>query len=64
MVDLGKIARLDTRLRRLEAQPLWEKTREYQKRAEDFFREENIELAVDTIKESIKIRNHLLRKLP
>jgi hypothetical protein len=43
MADVGKIARIDTRLRRLEAIPLWEKTREYERIAEAFFKEENIE---------------------
>jgi len=62
MTDVGKIARLDTRLRRLEAIPLWEKTRECEKQAEDYFKAENIELAVDSIKEAIKIENTFLEK--
>lgn len=60
MVDVGKIARLDTRLRRLEAIPLWEKTRQCEKQAEDYFQKENIELAVDSIKEAIKLENNFL----
>ena len=60
MADVGKIARLDTRLRRLEAAPLWEKTRECEKQAEEYFKAENIELAVDSIKESITIENAFL----
>jgi hypothetical protein len=60
MVDVGKIARLDTRLRRLEAIPLWEKTRQCEKQAEDYFEKENIELAVDSIKEAIKLENNFL----
>ena len=60
LVDIGKIARLDTRLRRLEAAPVWEKTREYEKQAEQFFKAENIELAVDAIKEAIKTENKFL----
>ena len=62
MADIGKIARLDTRLRRLEAIPLWEKTRECEKQAEEYFKSENIDLAVDSIKEAIKIENTFLEK--
>jgi len=60
LVDIGKIARLDTRLRRLEATPQWKKTRDCERLAEEYFKAENIELAVDSIKESIKIENNFL----
>ena len=60
MADVGKIARLDTRLRRLEATPLWNKTREFEKLAEKYFKEENIELAVDSIKEAINVENNFI----
>jgi len=60
MVDVGKIARLETRLRRLEAAPLWEKTRRCEKQAEDYFKEENTELAIDSMTEAIKIETNFL----
>ena len=60
MADVGKIARLETRLRRIEAVPLWEKTREYERQAEEYFKAENIELALDCITEAIKIETNFL----
>ena len=60
MADVGKIARLDTRLRRMEATPLWEKTRQCEKQAEKYFKEENIELATDSITEAIRIETNFL----
>jgi hypothetical protein len=60
MADVGKIARLETRLRRIEATPLWEKTRQYERQAEEYFKAENIELALDSINESIKIETNFL----
>lgn len=60
MADVGKIARLETRLRRMEATPLWEKTRKYEKEAEEYFKAENIELAQDSITEAIKIETNFL----
>ncbi len=60
MADVGKIARLETRLRRMEATPLWEKTRKYEREAEEYFKAENIELALDTITEAIKIETNFL----
>ncbi len=60
MADVGKIARLETRLRRMEAAPLWEKTRKHERQAEEYFKEENIELALDSITEAIKIENNFL----
>jgi tetratricopeptide (TPR) repeat protein len=60
LADVGKIARLETRLRRLEAGPLWKKTRQCEKQAEEYFKAENIELAVDTINEAIKIETNFL----
>jgi len=60
MADVGKIARLETRLRRMEAIPLWEKTRQCERQAEGYFKAENIELAVDTITEAIKIETNFL----
>jgi hypothetical protein len=60
MADVGKIARLETRLRRMEAIPLWEKTRQCERQAEGYFKAENIELAVDTINEAIKIETNFL----
>jgi hypothetical protein len=60
MADVGKIARLETRLRRMEATPLWEKTRQCEKQAEEYFKAENLELAIDTITEAIKIETNFL----
>jgi tetratricopeptide (TPR) repeat protein len=60
MVDVGKIARLETRLRRLEAAPLWEKTRQCEKQAEEYFKGENVDLAIDSITEAIKIETNFL----
>ncbi len=60
LADVGKIARLETRLRRMEAAPLWEKTRQCEKQAEEYFKEENVDLAVDSITEAIKIETHFL----
>lgn len=60
MADVGKIARLETRLRRMEATPLWEKTRKYEREAEEYFKAENIELALDSITEAIKIETNFL----
>ncbi len=60
MADVGKIARLETRLRRMEATPLWEKTRKYERQAEEYFKAENIELALDSITEAIKIETNFL----
>ena len=60
MVDVGKIARLETRMRRLEAAPLWKKTRQCEQQAEDYFKAENIELAVDSINEAIQLETKFL----
>lgn len=60
MADVGKIARLETRLRRMEATPLWKKTRKYEREAEEYFKAENIELAQDSITEAIKIETNFL----
>jgi hypothetical protein len=60
MADVGKIARLETRLRRIEAKPLWEKTRQCERQAEAYFKAENIELALDSITEAIKIETNFL----
>jgi len=60
MADVGKIARLETRLRRIEATPLWEKTRQCERQAEEYFKAENIELALDSITEAIKIETNFL----
>ena len=60
MADVGKIARLETRLRRLEAAPLWEKTRQCERQAEEYFKAENIDLALDSINEAIKIEKNFL----
>jgi NACalpha-BTF3-like transcription factor len=60
MADVGKIARLETRLRRMEATPLWEKTRQCERQAEAYFKEENLELAIDSITEAIKIETNFL----
>ena len=60
MADVGKIARLETRLRRLEAAPLWEKTRQCERQAEEYFKAENIDLALDSINEAIKIETNFL----
>lgn len=60
LVDKGKIARLDTRLRRLEAIPIWEKTRQLEAQAENYFKEEKINLAADTISESIQLESIFL----
>lgn len=60
MADVGKIARLETRLRRIEAAPLWEKTRQCEIQAEEYFKAENIELALDSITEAIKIETSFL----
>jgi tetratricopeptide (TPR) repeat protein len=62
LADIGKIARLDTRLRRMEATPIWKKTREFEKRAEEYFKEENIEMAADSIKEAINLENDFIEK--
>ena len=62
MADIGKISRLDTRLRRMEATPIWKKTRECEKQAEEYFKEENIELAVDSIKEAINLETDFIEK--
>jgi len=60
MADVGKIARLETRLRRMEATPLWEKTRQCERQAEAYFKAENLELAIDSITEAIKIETNFL----
>jgi len=60
MADVGKIARLETRLRRIEATPLWEKPRQCERQAEEYFKAENIELALDSIAEAIKIETNFL----
>ncbi|NBX01848.1 hypothetical protein EBR11_04880 [bacterium] len=53
--DRGRIARLDTRLRRMQAEPLWKKTRELEKEAERAFTEGNINQAQSIMQDAIRV---------
>jgi hypothetical protein len=53
--DRGRIARLDTRLRRMQAEPLWKKTRELEKEAERAFAEGNINQAQSIMQDAIRV---------
>lgn len=55
--DRGRIARLDTRLRRMQADPLWKQTRELEKKAEQAFAEGNINQAQAIMQDAIRIEN-------
>lgn len=58
--DPGRIARLDTRLRRLQAEPLWKKTRELEKKAEQAFTEGNINEAQSIMQDAIRTENEFV----
>ena len=55
--DRGRIARLDTRLRRMQAEPLWKQTRELEKKAEQAFAEGDIKQAQSIMQDAIRIEN-------
>ncbi len=58
----GKITQLDTRIRRMEAEPLWKKTRALEAQAEGFFKEQNLAEAEDCFKESIRLEREFTEK--
>ncbi len=60
--DVGKIARLDTRLRRLEAQPLREKGRALEATAEDAFKAGRVADAVRLLGEAIELEQTFVEK--
>jgi hypothetical protein len=53
--DQGRIARLDTRMRRMQAEPLWKKTRELEKEAEQAFTGGNINQAQSIMQDAIRV---------
>ncbi len=62
MVDKGKITQLDTRIRRLEAEPIWKKTRALEAQAEAFFKKQQLAEAEDCLKESIRLEADFTEK--
>jgi tetratricopeptide (TPR) repeat protein len=58
----GKITQLDVRIRRLEAEPIWKKTRELAAQAEGFFKEQKLSEAEDCFKESIRLEREFTEK--
>ncbi len=58
----GKITQLDTRIRRLEAGPIWKKTRTLEAQAEGFFKEQKLSEAEDCFKESIRLEREFTEK--
>lgn len=60
--DVGKIARLDTRLRRLEAEPLKEKTQALEAQAEATFAAGRLEEAVKTLGLAIETEQTFVEK--
>jgi tetratricopeptide (TPR) repeat protein len=60
--DVGKIARLDTRLRRLEAEPLKEKTQALEAQAEAAFAAGRFEEAVKLLGEAIETEQTFVEK--
>lgn len=60
--DVGKIARLDTRLRRLEAQPFWEKTRAEEAAAEALFAQGQLEAAATKLGLAIETEQAFVEK--
>jgi hypothetical protein len=60
--DVGKIARLDTRLRRLEAQPLQEKGRALEASAEAAFKSGQVTEAVRLLGEAIELEQNYVEK--
>ena len=61
-VDKGKITQLDTRIRRLEAEPIWKKTRALEAQAESFFKKQELAEAEDCFKESIRLESDFTEK--
>jgi len=60
LVDSGKIARLDTRLRSLEAEPLWRKGRMLEKEGEDLEAAGKFSAAVDKYNQAIECETEFL----
>ena len=55
LVDKGKITNLETRIRRIEALPIWQKTRALEVQAEGFFKEKKLNEAEDCLKEAMRL---------
>jgi hypothetical protein len=55
LVDKGKIIQLETRMRRIVALPIWQKTRALEVQAERFFKEKKLNEAEDCLKESMRL---------
>ena len=62
LTDKGKITQLDTRIRRLEAEPIWKKTRALEAQAEAFFKKQELAEAEDCFKESIRLEADFTEK--
>ena len=60
LVDPGKIARLDTRLRSLEAEPLWRKGRNLEKEGEDLEAAGKFAAAADKFSQAIECETEFL----
>lgn len=60
--DVGKIARLDTRLRRLEAEPLKQKTQALESQAEAAFTAGRLDEAIKTMGEAIETEQAFVEK--
>ncbi|MCX6919958.1 MAG: SUMF1/EgtB/PvdO family nonheme iron enzyme [Verrucomicrobia bacterium] len=60
LVDSGKIARLDTRLRSLEAEPLWRKGRMLEKEGEDLEAAGKFSAAADKYNQAIECETEFL----
>lgn len=55
LVDKGKITQLETRIRRIKALPIWQKTRALELQAEGFFKEKKLNEAEDCLKEAMRL---------
>lgn len=62
MVNKGKIAQLGTRIRRIEAEPIWKKTRSLEVQAEAFFNSRKLVEAEDCFKEAIALEQEFTEK--
>jgi hypothetical protein len=62
LVDAGKIARLDTRLRSLEAEPLWLKGRMLEKEGEDLEAVGKFSAAADKFSQAIECETEFLER--
>ena len=62
MVNKGKITQLETRLRRLEAEPVWRRTRDLEAQAENLIKAKKMIEAEDCLKEAIRIEIEFTEK--